>query len=79
MLLIAGTVSFFRRDRTIPRDVFTYTKRLAFPIKYDEMRVAVVAIFQYTVHYYSDQNKNTVFVSCVFHDNNDSEIPISIK
>ena len=47
---------------------------LAFPIKYNEMRVAVVAIFPYTVHYYFDQNNNTVFISCIFHDNNDPDI-----
>jgi toxin ParE1/3/4 len=49
---------------------------LAFPIKYDEMRVAIVAIFPYTVHYYFDQINNIVFVSCVFHDFNDPEIPL---
>ena len=50
---------------------------LAFPVKYDEIRVAVVAVFPYTVHYYFDQINNTVFVSCVFHDFNDPEIPIN--
>lgn len=49
---------------------------LAFPIKYNEIRVAVVSVFPYTVHYYFDQPNNTVFVSCVFHDSNDPEIPI---
>ena len=48
---------------------------LVFPIKYNEIRVAVVAVFPYTVHYYFDQNNNTIFISCVFHDNNDPEIP----
>jgi hypothetical protein len=50
---------------------------LAFPIKYGEMRVAVVAVFPYTIHYYFDQDKNTVFVSCVFHDSNNPEIPLN--
>jgi hypothetical protein len=49
---------------------------LAFPIKYNEIRVAVVSVFPYTVHYYFDEPNNTVFVSCVFHDANDPEIPI---
>jgi hypothetical protein len=49
---------------------------LAFPIKYNEIRVAVVAVFPYTVHYYFDQINNTVFVSCIFHDRNNPEIPI---
>jgi toxin ParE1/3/4 len=49
---------------------------LAFPVKYDEIRVAVVAVFPYTVHYYYDHINNTVFVSCVFHDFNDPEIPL---
>ena len=49
---------------------------LAFPIKYNEIRVAVVSVFPYTVHYYFDQPNNTVFVSCVFHDFNDPEIPL---
>lgn len=40
------------------------------------MRVAVVAVFPYTVHYYFDQSNNIVFVSCVFHDFNDPEIPL---
>lgn len=50
---------------------------LAFPIKYNEMRVAVVSVFPYTIHYYFDQANNTVFVSCVYHDSNDPEIPIN--
>ncbi len=37
----------------------------AFPVKYDEIRVAVVAVFPYTVHYYFDQANNTV-LSVVF-------------
>ena len=49
---------------------------LAFPMKYDEIRVAVVNVFTYTVHYYYDQINNTIFVSCVFHDFNDPEIPL---
>lgn len=48
---------------------------LAFPVKYNDIRVAVVAVFPYTVHYFFDQTNNTVFVSCVFHDNNNPEIP----
>jgi hypothetical protein len=48
---------------------------LAFSIKYNDIRVAVVDIFPYTVHYYFDQISNTVFVSCVFHDSNDPKIP----
>jgi toxin ParE1/3/4 len=47
---------------------------LAFPEKYNNMRVAVVAVFPYTVHYYFDQSNNTVFISCIFHDNNDPDI-----
>jgi hypothetical protein len=49
---------------------------LAFPIKYNKIRVAVVSIFPYTVHYYFDETNNTIFVSCVFHNSNDPEIPI---
>ena len=48
---------------------------LAFPVKYNEIRVATVAIFPYTVHYYFDETNNTVFISCVFHDSNDPAIP----
>ena len=48
---------------------------LAFPVKYDEIRVAIVAVFPYTVHYYFDHTNNIVFVSCVFQDKNDPEIP----
>jgi len=48
---------------------------LAFPIKYNEIRVAAVSVFPYTVHYFFDEANNTVFISCVFHDNNDPEIP----
>lgn len=49
----------------------------AFPIKYDEIRVAQVDIFQYSVHYYFDEPKNTVFISCIFHNSNNPEIPPS--
>jgi ParE toxin of type II toxin-antitoxin system, parDE len=49
---------------------------LAFPIKYDQIRVAVVSVFPYTVHYYFDKSNNTVFISCVFHDANNPEIPV---
>ncbi len=52
---------------------------LAFPIKYNEIRVAVVSIFPYTVHYYFDESNNTIFISCVFHDSNDPEIPVNRK
>ncbi|TRX40027.1 type II toxin-antitoxin system RelE/ParE family toxin [Flavobacterium restrictum] len=47
---------------------------LAFPVKYDAIRVAVVRTFPYTIHYYFDQPNNTIFISCVFHDANDPEI-----
>lgn len=50
---------------------------LAFPIKYNEMRVAVVSVFPYTIHYFYDEIVNTVFISCVFHNSNDPEIPIN--
>lgn len=52
---------------------------LAFPIKYNEIRVAVVSIFPYTVHDYFDESNNTIFISCVFHDSNDPEIPVNRK
>ena len=47
---------------------------LAFPEKYADIRVAVVDVFPYTLHYYYDQLLNTIFVTCIFHDANDPEI-----
>ena len=47
----------------------------AFPVKYNEIRVAQVDVFPYSIHYFFDNQINTIFVSCVFHNSNDPEIP----
>lgn len=49
---------------------------LAFPIKYNEIRVAVVSVFPYTVHYFFDEPQNAVFITCIFHNSNEPEIPM---
>jgi toxin ParE1/3/4 len=41
---------------------------LAFPIKYNEIRLAVVAVFPYTIHYFFDKSSNTVFVTAIYND-----------
>jgi ParE toxin of type II toxin-antitoxin system, parDE len=52
---------------------------LAFPIKYDDIRVAQVDVFPYSIHYYFDEPENTIFITCVFHNSNNPEIPTNRK
>jgi hypothetical protein len=52
-------------------------KNITFPIKYDDIRVALVDVFPYSVHYYFDENLQTVFIVCVYHNSNNPEIPKS--
>ena len=40
----------------------------AFPVKYNEIRLAVVAIFPYTIHYFFDEICNTIFVTAIYND-----------
>ena len=41
---------------------------LAFPIKYNEILLGVVAVFAYTIHYFLDETSNTVFVTAIYND-----------
>ena len=41
---------------------------LAFPIKYNEIRLAVIAVFPYTIHYFFDKDSNTIFVTAIYND-----------
>lgn len=41
---------------------------LAFPIKYNEIRLAVVAVFPYTIHYFFDESSNSIFVTAIYND-----------
>ncbi len=50
----------------------------SFPTKYNDVRIAVVDIFPFTIHYFYDEPNNTVFISCVFKDSRNPEIPKSI-
>lgn len=47
---------------------------LAFPIKYNEIRLAVVAVFPYTIHYFFDETNNTIFVTAIYNDARNPEL-----
>lgn len=47
---------------------------LAFPIKYNEIRLAVVAVFPYTIHYFFDEDVNTIFVTAIYNDARNPDI-----
>lgn len=39
----------------------------SYAISYSEMRIAVVSIFPYTIHYIFQEDKNVVFIAAIFH------------
>jgi plasmid stabilization system protein ParE len=46
----------------------------AFQTRYNEIRVALVDVFPYSIHYFFDSNKNTVLITAVYRDSRDPEI-----
>ena len=46
----------------------------AFPIKYNEIRLAVVAVFPYTIHYFFDNTKNLIFIIAIYNDARNPDI-----
>jgi plasmid stabilization system protein ParE len=46
----------------------------AFSIRYDDVRIAVLHIFPYMIHFIVDKATKTVIVSAVFHTSRDPEL-----
>jgi plasmid stabilization system protein ParE len=45
----------------------------AFQIRYNQIRVTLVDVFPYGIHYFFDQINNTVFITAVLRDSRDPE------
>ena len=47
---------------------------MASNVRYDDVRIAVLSIFPYMVHYTVDEPNKTVIVSAVLHTSRDPEL-----